>query len=95
MENIDFNWCEKHNMTKVRVNVARDNSFYLEKDGFCYFVYTESTSGEKTIHVINPFNKKQIELTMPKFSLKENKRNEFNTDDLKIMCDLVGLEYPF
>ena len=94
-EIINFEWCEKHNMSLFRVNVARDRSFYLEKDGYCCVVYTESSTGEKTIHVFNPLNKKQLEFTMPKISFKENKRNEFTTNDLKVMCELVGLEYPF
>lgn len=94
-EIINFEWCERHNMSLVRVNVARDKSFYLEKDGYCCVVYTESSTGEKTIHVLNPLNKKQLDLTMPKISLNENKLNEFTVNDLKVMCELVGLEYPF
>lgn len=94
-EIINFEWCEKHNMSLARVNVARDKSFYLEKDGYCCFVYTESSTGEKTIHVFNPLNKKQLDLTMPKTSLIENKPNDFTVNDLKVMCEFVGLEYPF
>ena len=56
-EIINFEWCEKHNMSLARVNVSRDKSFYLEKDGYCCVVYTESSTGEKTIHVFNPLNK--------------------------------------
>lgn len=94
-EIINFEWCEKHNMSLARVNVARDKSFYLEKDGYCCVVYTESSTGEKTIHVFNPLNKKQLDLTMPKTSLIENKPNDFTVNDLKGMCEFVGLEYPF
>lgn len=94
-EIINFEWCEKHNMSLSRVNVARDKSFYLEKDGYCCVVYTESSTGEKTIHVFNPLNKKQLDLTMPKTSLIENKPNDFTVNDLKVMCEFVGLEYPF
>lgn len=94
-EIINFEWCEKHNMELFRVNVARDKSFYLEKDGYCCVVYTESSTGEKTIHIFNPSNKKQLDLTMPKISFNENKHNEFTVNDLKVMCELVGLEYPF
>lgn len=94
-EIINFEWCEKHNMSLARVNVARDKSFYLEKDGYCCVVYTESSTGEKTIYVFNPLNKKQLDLTMPKTSLIENKPNDFTVNDLKVMCEFVGLEYPF
>ena len=94
-EIINFEWCEKHNMSLSRVNVARDKSFYLEKDGYCCVVYTESSTGEKTIHFFNPLNKKQLDLTMPKTSFNENKPNNFTVNDLKVMCEFVGLEYPF
>ena len=94
-EIINFEWCEKHNMSLARVNVSRDKSFCLEKDGYCCVVYTESSTGEKTIHVFNPLNKKQLDLTMPKTSFNENKPNDFTVNDLKVMCGFVGLEYPF
>lgn len=94
-EIINFEWCEKHNMSLARVNVARDKSFYLEKDGYCCVVYTESSTREKTIHVFNPLNKKELDLTMPKISFNENKHNEFTVNDLKVMCEFVGLEYLF
>lgn len=32
---------------------------------------------------------------MPKTSFNENKHNEFTVNNLKVMCELVGLEYPF
>ena len=46
-EIINFEWCEKHNMSRFLVNVARDKSFYLEKDGYCCVAYSESSTGEK------------------------------------------------
>lgn len=94
-EIINFEWCEKHNMKQMRVNVASDKSYYLEKDKYSIIVYIESMRGEKKLFVFNPINGKQIEYILPKISLKENKYNEFTTDDLKIMCKLVDLEYPF
>lgn len=32
MEEININWCKQHDMAFVYVNVARDTSYYLEKE---------------------------------------------------------------
>ena len=89
MEKINIDWCKKHDMTFVYVNVARDTSYYLEKDGNVIFVYTQSTTGEQKIYVRNPLSRKEAELTVP------NKLNILTTDDLNKLCNLVDLEYPF
>ena len=47
MEKINIEWCKQHGMSLVQVNVARDTSYYLEKDGSVIFVYTQSTTGEQ------------------------------------------------
>lgn len=94
---IDCNWCQKHGMEKPGMNVATDESYYLVKDRYYIVGYTERTTGEKELFVQNPKHKqkKSIQFNMPKFNWEENKKNDFTTDDLKTMCKLVGLEYPF
>lgn len=94
-EIINFEWCENNYLEKHKINVASDVSYSLLKDKHYIITYTESSRGEKKLCVFNPLNGKMIDFTMPKMSFKENKHNEFTTNDLKIMCELVGLEYPF
>ena len=43
----------------------------------------------------NPLIKKKIEMEMPKFDYKLNKQNDFTTDDLQRMCEIISLKYPF
>lgn len=94
---IDFNWCEKHGMERPGMNVGTDSSMCLVDDeGRRYLiVYTERTTGEKELFVKNPENKKSLTFTMPKFDFKQNVKNDFTTDCLEMMCDMVGLFYPF
>lgn len=95
MEKIDIEWCKKHDMAFVHVNVARDTSYYLEKDGNVIFVYTQSTAGEQKIYVRNPLSKKEAELTVPRINRDLDKLNILTTEDLNKLFILVDLEYPF
>lgn len=95
MENINIEWCKKHGMSIVQVNVARDTSYYLEKDGNVIFVYTQSTTGEQRIHVINPHSCKQCELTVPRINKELDKLNTLTVDDFNKLCELIDLENPF
>lgn len=95
IEIIDGEWCELHGMEKPGMNVARDTSYCLVKDRYYIVVYTESTTGEKKLFVQNPSTKKNIEFEIPKFDYKLNKHNNFTTDDLHTMCELINIEYPF
>ena len=95
MEKIDIDWCKKHDMTFANVNVARDTSYYLEKDGDVIFVYTKSTTGEQNIHVRNPLSRKEAELTVNRINRDLDKLNILTTDDLNKLCELINLEYPF
>lgn len=95
MEKIDIDWCKKHDMTFDYVNVARDTSYYLEKDGNVIFIYTQSTTGEQKIYVRNPLYRKEAELIVSKINRDLDKLNILTTDDLNKLCNLVDLEYPF
>lgn len=95
MEKINIDWCKKHDMAFVHVNVARDTSYYLEKDGNVIFVYTQSTTGEQKIFVRNPLLGKEAELIVSKINRDLDKLNILTTDDLNKLCNLVDLEYPF
>lgn len=95
MEKINIEWCKQHGMAFVHVNVARDTSYYLEKDGNVIFVYTQSTTGEQKIYVRNPLSKKEAELTVPRINRDLDKLNILTTDDLNKLFNLVDLEYPF
>lgn len=95
MEKIDIDWCQKHDMAFVHVNVAIDTSYYLEKDGDVIFVYTQSTTGEQKIYVRNPLYGKEAELTVPRINRDLDKLNILTTDDLNKLCELIDLEYPF
>ena len=88
MEKINIEWCKQHSMTFVHVNVARDTSYYLEKDGNVIFVYTQSTTGEQKIYVRNPLSGKEAELIVPKL-------NTLKTNDLNKLCELIDMEHPF
>jgi hypothetical protein len=88
MEEINIEWCKQHDMICAYANVVRDTSYYLEQDGNLIFVYTQSTTGEQKIYVRNPHSFKGCELTIPKINI-------LTTDDLKKLCELVGIEYPF
>lgn len=88
MEKIDIEWCKQHGMSFVHVNVARDISYYLEKDGNVIFVYTQSTTGEQKLYVRNPYSRKECELTVSKI-------NKETVDDFNKLCELVNLENPF
>ena len=95
METIDIDWCKRNGMVFVLVNVARDTSYYLEKDGDVVFVYTTSTVGEQTLYVRNPELNREAELTFKKYNRSLTEPNALTTDDLEKLCGLVGLEYPF
>lgn len=95
MEKIDIEWCKQHGMSFVEVNVARDTSYYLEKDGNIIFVYTQSTTGEQKIHIINPYNRKECALTVPKINRDLDKLNVLTVDDFNKLCELIDLENPF
>lgn len=95
MEKINIEWCKQHGMSIVQVNVARDTSYYLEKDGNVIFVYTQSTTGEQRINVINPHSGKQCELTVPKINKGLDKLNTLTVDDFNKLCELIDLENPF
>lgn len=95
MEIINKEWCEQHGMEKPYANVARDTSYCLVKDRYYIVIYTESTTGEKKLFVQNPAIKKSVEMIMPKYDFKLDKHNDFTTDDLQKLCNIVDLEYPF
>lgn len=95
MEEIDIEWCKQHGMVFVHVNVARDTSYYLEKDGHVFLVYTKSTTGEQKLYCRNPLNNKEIEFTVHSMNKNLTKRNILTTDDLHKLCDLIELDYPF
>ena len=100
IEIIDFNWCEEHGFERPGMNVASDTSYSLiTKDKKWYqAVYTESTMGNKKLSVINHNTKKDVTMEMPKFDFNkegEDIKNNFTTDDLKTMYQLVDIEYPF
>lgn len=95
METIDIDWCKRNGMVFMRVNVARDTSYYLEKDGQVVFVYTTSTGGEQKLYVRNPELKREAELTFKKYNRSLTETNALTTDELERLCGLVGLEYPF
>jgi hypothetical protein len=95
MEKINIDWCKKHDMAFMHVNVATDTSYYLEKDGNIIFVYTQSTIGEQRIYVRNPLSRKEAELIVPKINRDLDKLNILTTDDLNKLCNLVDLEYHF
>ena len=95
MEKINIEWCKQHGMSFVQVNVARDTSYYLEKDGNVIFVYTQSTTGEQKIYVRNPYSNKECELTVPKINKELDKLNTLTVDDFNKLCELVDLENPF
>ena len=95
MEKINIEWCKQHGMSIVQVNVARDTSYYLEKDGNVIFVYTQSTTGEQKINVINPNSRKQCELTVPRINKELDKLNTLTVDDFNKLCELIDLENPF
>lgn len=100
IEIIDFNWCEEHGFERYGMNVASDTSYCLltEDKKWYQAVYTESTMGNKKLSVINPKTKKDVTIEMPKFDFSkegEDIKNNFTTDDLKSMYQLVDIEYPF
>lgn len=95
MEEIDIEWCKQHGMVFVHVNVARDTSYYLEKDGHVFLVYTKSTTGEQKLYCRNLLNNKEIEFTVNSMNKNLTKRNILTTDDLHKLCDLIELDYPF
>lgn len=95
-EIINFTWCENNGFEKPGMNVASDTSYCLStEDGKWYVVvYTESTMGMRKLSVINHKAKKDITCEMPKFNFENNELNFFTTDDLHLMCKLVGIKYP-
>ena len=99
-EIIDFNWCEEHGFERHVVNVAGTSYCYClltENKKWYQAVYTESM-GNKRLSVINHKTKKGITTEMPKFDFSkegEGIKNNFTTDDLKTMYQLVDIEYPF
>ena len=95
MEEINLDWCKQHGMTLSQVNVARDTSYYLETNGYIILVYTTSTTGDQKLHVINPDTKKEIEFSLSRLNRDLNKLNSITTDDLRKLCELVNLDYPF
>ena len=100
IEIIDFNWCEEHGFERPGMNVASDTSYCLltEDKKWYQAVYTESTMGNKKLSVINHNTKKDVTMEMPKFDFNkegEDIKNNFTTDDLKTMYQLVDIEYPF
>jgi hypothetical protein len=94
---IDFKWCEEHGMERPGMNVATDNSMCLLSNDKNHYIiiYTERTTGEKELYVMNPENKKTLTFTTPKYDFKCNVKYDFTTADIETMCDMVGLCYPF
>lgn len=95
MEEINLDWCKQHGMTLFQVNVVSDTSYYLEINGYTILVYTKSTTGNQRLHVINPTTKKEIEFSVSRLNRDLNKLNSITTDDLRKLCELVNLDYPF
>ena len=95
MEEINLDWCKQHGMTLSQVNVASDTSYYLETNGYIILVYTISTTGDQKLHVINPTTNKEIEFRVSRLNRDLNKLNSITTDDLRKLCELVNLNYPF
>ena len=95
MEEINLDWCKQHGMTLFQVNVVSDTSYYLETNGYTVLVYTKSTTGNQRLHVINPTTKKEIEFSVSRLNRDLNKLNSITTDDLRKLCELVNLDYPF
>ena len=94
-ENIDFKWCEEHGMEKPGMYVASESSYCLLDNGWYTVVYTERTTGEKRLFVNNPKRKFSIDAEMPKYDYENDKRNYFTTEHLRMMCEIVQLDYPF
>lgn len=88
MEEINIEWCKQHDMILAQTGFLRDVFYRLEEDGNLIFIYAQSTTGERKIYVRNPHSLKGCELTVPKMNI-------LTTDDLKKLCELVGIEYPF
>ena len=95
MEEINVDWCKQHGMTLSQVNVASDTSYYLETNGYTILVYTISTTGNQKLNVINPITNKEIEFSLSRLNKDLNKFNSITTDDLRKLCELVNLDYPF
>ena len=95
MEEINLDWCKQHGMTLFKVNVASDTSYYLETNGYTILVYTISTTGNQKLNVINPITNKEIEFSLSRLNRDLNKLNSITTDDLRKLCELVNLDYPF
>ena len=100
IEIIDFNWCEEHGFEGPGMNVASDTSYCLltEDKKWYQAVYTESTMCNKKLSVKNHKTQKTVTMEMPKFDFSkegEDIKNNFTTDDLKTMYQLVDIEYPF
>ena len=95
MEEINIDWCKQHGMILSQVNVASDTSYYLETNGYTILVYTKSTTGNQKLNVINPISNKEIEFSVSRLNRDLNKLNSITTDDLRKLCELVNLDYPF
>lgn len=95
MEEINLDWCKQHGMILSQVNVASDTSYYLETNGYIILVYTISTTGDQKLNVINLITNKEIEFSVSRLNRDLNKLNSITTDDLRKLCELVNLDYPF
>ena len=75
--------------------LLENTSYYLETNGYTILVYTISTTGNQKLNVINPITKKEIEFSVSRLNRDLNKLNSITTDDLRKLCELVNLDYPF
>lgn len=90
---IDFEWCSRHGMEKVEVNVASDTTWVLVKDRNYAVVYTETTMGMKKLQASN--GNKRASVEVPRYDFDKGIRNEFTVEELVTICGLIGLEWPF
>lgn len=92
MEDINRNWCIEKGFTHQIVNVASCDSYYYEQKHKCIIVFTRQSVGSYSLYVENFCTRKSVEITKkPCISHLKS----LTIDDLKVACELVGIDYPF
>lgn len=85
---IDIKWCEDHAFKMQVVNVASSLTYYYDDNNCVIITYTKSTMGKKEISVYNHQLKSFI-------TLEKSANDNITETDLKKLCDIVEINYPF
>lgn len=91
-EEINKNWCIENGFTHQTINVVDYDSYYYECKGKYIIGFSKGIRCTCTLYVENFDSKKSLGFEK---KLRSSSEIGVTVSDLKRMCELADIEYPF